>query len=99
MKDTLLIIQTSYLNMEPTFFGLNKQIIVYYSHFLVVVAVTVLFSWSISRILTICVLVLNCLLLSTRKELMFVGVDMIMLAVVIQINLNVKVEKFKKKVG
>lgn len=67
---------------------MGKEIVVYYSHFLVVVAVTVFFSWSISRLLVVLGMIINFILLSTKKELMFLGLDVIFLAIVIQINLK-----------
>lgn len=74
--------------MEPTFLSMGKEIVVYYSHFLVVVAVTVFFSWSISRLLVVLGMIINFILLSARKELMFLGLDVILFGIVIQINLK-----------
>lgn len=94
-KDTLFTLQTSYLGMEPSFFALGKQAIVYYSHFLIVVAVTIVFSWVIHRPLAILCLLANFFLFSTKKELLFIGVDVVLLAVVAQINLKTPQDKLK----
>ena len=87
-KETLFTFQTAYLSMEPTFLALDKQIVHYYSHVLIVAAVTIIFSWVIYRPLTIICLLINFLLFSTKKELMFIGVDVVLLAVVAQVNLK-----------
>jgi hypothetical protein len=62
---------------------------------LIVVAVTIVFSWVIYRPLTIACLLINFLLFSTKKELLFIGVDAVLLAVVAQVSLKIQQHKLK----
>lgn len=68
----------------------------YYSHFLIVLAVAVAFSWSISKLLLVLTLLLNSIFLSTKKSIMFIGLKFILLSIFLQVNIR-KNEKAEEK--
>ena len=68
----------------------------YYSHFLIVLAVAVAFSWNISKLLLVLTLLLNSIFLSTKKSIMFIGLKFILLSIFLQVNIR-KNEKAEEK--
>ena len=62
--------------------------IYFYSHFLVVVAVTILFGWRSFKLFSILVILINFFLLGQTKDILFFGFDIALIGVILGIDLR-----------